>query len=200
LFKIVTEESVGANLRRIEAVTSLAAYEYSAAQQGELEYAANLLKTPTKNVSAKVAALLDAQKKLKAELKSGAAAKGRAGIEEFLSSTIETNGYKLVIAQPREIKAATLRTLWDSLREAGIDATILLGKDTESGKAVFLAAGNDTATAAGFHAGNEVKEIAASLDGRGGGKPGMAQGGAEVASDDKLNSIIEALREAKAGA
>ncbi|MCL2525697.1 MAG: alanine--tRNA ligase [Coriobacteriia bacterium] len=195
LFKIVAEESVGANLRRIEAVTSMAAYRLTRSYQNELEAAAALLKAQPKDLCAKVENLLENQRKLKVQLKAAVeAGPVGKGTEALLEDAFDAGGYQLAIASPDDVATADLRKLWDRLRQAGIDAAVIVTADKESGKAIYMAAANDKATTAGFHAGNLVKDIAASLDGRGGGKPGMAQGGADPVDPARLEEVITELR------
>ena len=200
LFKIVSEESVGANMRRIEAVTSITAYRLTRNHQDDLTAAAVQLKCPPKELNNKIANLLENQRKLKAQVKQTqeSGASGGAAIETLLKEGIEINtdagSYKLVIANPEGIVTADLRKLWDKLKTSGTDAAILLAADKETHKTIYLAAANDVATAAGFHAGNEVKSLAASFEGRGGGKPSMAQGGADAFPAERLVETLEELR------
>jgi len=202
LFTITSEESVAANMRRIEAVTSITAYEQTRIRHDELMTAAAQLKCPPKELNAKIANLIDAQKKLKAQLKSAIdnSSSGGAVVEALLKDALSVSdkdastGYKLVIASPEDLLTADLRKLWDRLRVAGADAAILLTADKETGKTIYLAAANDKATDAGFHAGNQVKHIAAALGGRGGGKPSMAQGGADQVAPEHLEQVLEEVR------
>jgi len=202
LFKITSEESVGANMRRIEAVTSITAYEQTRVQHDELMTAAAQLKCPPRELNAKIANLIDAQKKLKAQLKSAIdnSSSGGAVVEALLKDALHINEesdgaeYKLVIASPEDLLTADMRKLWDRLRVAGADAVILLAADRETDKTIYLAAANDKATGAGFHAGDHIKGIAADLGGRGGGKPSMAQGGADQISPERLKQVLEGLR------
>jgi len=91
-------------------------------------------------------------------------------------------GYKLVVAQLDDSKAADLRAGWDVLKAHGADAVVLLGVDRDTGKPIYVAAGDPVAVSAGFDAGAVVRAIALEVEGRGGGKPAMAQGGGENAA------------------
>ena len=193
IFKIASEESVGANMRRIEAVTSFAAYEFTRVLQDEIGMAAAQLKCSPRDLNTKIGNLLENQKQLKAQVKK-AAEQSNADIDVLLKDAIQVDGFKLVIISPEGLQTRDMRKLWDKLRQAGADAAILLTKDAETGKTIYLAAANDKAVDAGFHAGNYIKDIAAALDGRGGGKPSMAQGGAGVVSAECLQEVFEDLR------
>jgi len=193
IFKITSEESVGANMRRIEAVTSFTAYEFTRVLQDEIGRAAAQLKCSPRDLNTKISNLLENQRQLKAQAKK-AAEQNSADIDALLKDTIQTDGFKLLIISPEGLQTGDMRKLWDRLRQAGIDAAILLTKDVETNKTIYLAAANDKAVDAGFHAGNYIKDIAAALDGRGGGKPSMAQGGAGVVSAERLQEVLESLR------
>lgn len=181
LVKIVSEGSVGANLRRIEAVTSFDAYELVRAEEITLRQAADVMRVPVRDVADKAAALT---KKIK-ELESGAARVKEAlstGAVEQLVAQAHDIGYRVVVAKMEGLQAAGMRGAWDTLRSRGVDAAVLLGADVESGKAIMVAAGSDGAVANGFDAGRIVREMAPSVGGRGGGKAAMAQGGGDDAS------------------
>jgi alanyl-tRNA synthetase len=179
--KVVNESSVGANLRRIEAVTSFDAYEYVMREEAELVQTASVFKVPRFDVNERAAA---AVKRLK-ELESGSSrlvdVVADDQVNRLVSEAVDA-GYRLVVSQPPNLRPSGLRVLWDILRARGVDAVVLVAADVETGKPIFLAAGADNAVAAGFNAGAAVREIAGVLGGRGGGKPNMAQGGGEDAS------------------
>ncbi len=192
--KIVSESSVGANLRRIEAVTSFDAYELVRSQESQLAEAAGILRVTARDVAAKVASLVARVK----ELETGASRPGEVvadgTIDALLAGVVEHNGYRLLVAEVVDVRAAGLRTLWDALRSRGADAVVLVGTDPDTAKPIFLAAGNDTALAGGFDAGGVVRVIAPILGGRGGGKPAMAQGGGEDSS--RISDALSAARAA----
>jgi alanyl-tRNA synthetase len=194
IFKISAEESVGANLRRVEAVTSFAAYEYTKAQEQELAALATELKVPPHDVRRKLAALLRANRDLREQAKKGGAQTGAASYQALAQEALDLPSYKAVIASPEGLKAKDLREVWDSLRAAGIDATILITLDAETGKTIYLAAATDKATSAGFNAGAQVKQLATTFEGRGGGKPTMAQGGSENTDKGRIKEALTQLR------
>ena len=180
LFKITAEESVGANVRRIEAVTSLDAYEYTLRAQTQLHDVASALKAAPAEVAAKAAALLAANKELEHRLREARAAGGAQQITTLAAEAAVRDGYRLVVAEVEAAEAGDLRQIWDALRDAGIGAAVLLAVTSE-GTAAYLAAATEAAVAAGFDANTQVKALAEELGGRGGGRPTMAQGGADDA-------------------
>ena len=178
LFKITSESSTGSNVRRIEAVTSVGAIAYLEGRAALVDQAASSLKCRTEEVPARVSALQaelrDTASKLKAALTGGSS----DAISAAINDAVEIDGYKLVTAELPGLEAADLRNAWDTVREkiAGPVACVL-ATVTEKGTPALLAAATDEAVSAGFHAGNVIKAIVPCVDGRGGGRPNMAQAG-----------------------
>lgn len=191
-FKIVSESSVGSNVRRIEAVTSYDAYDFDVKTQQDLNEIADVFQVSTREAASKAVAVAKKLKELSSEAKKPAGEMHSALIDLVVSNAVLANEYRVAVARTEGISSAELKPLWDAVRTNGIDAVVFVGADRSTGKPIFLAAGNDAAVARGFNAGALVKTIAALLGGRGGGKPSMAQGGAEDAS-----KIDEALASAK---
>ncbi len=192
--KVLSESSVGANLRRIEAVTSFDAYEYVAREESELLEAADAFKVPRFDVSERAAATVKALKEASAGVGRVASAVADDEINRMLSE-IQDVGYRLLVTRGPALRPQGLRITWDILRARGADALVLITEDAETGKPIMIAAGSDAAVAAGFHAGNVVKAMAAAVGGRGGGKADMAQGGGDNAAaiDEALQVARDAL-------
>ncbi|WP_102337532.1 alanine--tRNA ligase [Collinsella provencensis] len=194
LFKIVSESSTGSNIRRIEAVTSKGAIEYLENRAALVDQAAAGLKCRANEVPARITALQaelrEANQKLKKTLTGGSS----DAISSAIEAAADMGSYKLVTAELAGLEAADLRNVWDTVREkiAG-PVAVVLGTVTEQGTPALLAAATDEAVAAGFHAGNIIKQIVPAVDGRGGGRPNMAQAGGKNAA-----GIAAALEAAKA--
>ncbi len=192
LVKIISESSVGANLRRIEAVTSFDALQHVNRMEAELKEAARALNTPLFGVSERsalnVAHIKDLQSQI-AQLKKDAALEG---IDALLNSVVDA-GYPVVIGRIDGADAGDLRNAWDMLRSRmSAPGAAVLASDND-GTPLILAAATDEAVAAGFHAGAMIKAISSHILGGGGGKPTMAQaGGKDVAGLDKA---LQAARE-----
>ncbi len=191
LLKITAEGSVGANLRRIEAVTSFDAYDWVMREESELLEAAAAFKVPRFDVSERAAATVKALKEAEAGVGRVVNAIADDELSRMLTDVVDV-GYKLVVALGPGLRPPGLRHVWDILRARGVDALVLVSADADSGKPIMLAAGTDAAVAAGFNAGAVVRDMAAVVGGRGGGKPAMAQGGGENAE-----GIDEALAVAR---
>ena len=192
--KITSESSVGASLRRIEAVTSGDAYAYVRGEEDELSQAAAALKVSARDVAEKAAALVKRAKELEAGASKIKAAVSDDVLESMMATSIDVGGYRVVVARVAEVQAQGLRGVWDILRERGADAAVLIATDPQTAKAVFLAAGCDSAVGAGFNAGAVVRAMAEAVGGRGGGKPAMAQGGADDGS--RIDQAVDAARTA----
>lgn len=193
LFKICAESSTGSNIRRIEAVTSKGALSYLEGRAALVDEAAASLKCRTHEVPARVVSLQgelrEANQKLKAALTGGSS----DAISGAIESAIDLGSYKLVCAQLSGLEAADLRNVWDTVRgKVAGPVAVVLATVTEKGAPALLAAATDDAVAAGFHAGNVIKQIVVAVDGRGGGRPNMAQAGGKNA-----NGIAQALEDAK---
>ena len=193
LFKIISESSTGSNVRRIEAVTSKGALDYMADRLALVDAAAAALKCRVDEVPARVenlqAELRETSNKLKKALTGGSS----DAISSAIEGAVEVNGYKLVVAELQGLEAADLRNVWDTVHQkvAGPVACVVASV-TEKGTPALLAAASDDAVKAGFHAGNVIKQIAGLVDGRGGGRPNMAQAGGKNAA-----GIADALAAAK---
>ena len=193
LFRIVSESSTGSNVRRIEAVTSMGAMKYLEEKERMLSQAAAALKCRDDEVVDRVAALQqnlhDANQKLKAALTGGAS----DAIGAAVDNAQDMGSYKLVIAQLNGLEGAELRNVWDTIRQkvAG-PAACVLATVTEKGTPALLAAATVEAVAAGFKAGDVIKTIAPCVDGRGGGRPTMAQAGGKDASG--IQAALDAAR------
>lgn len=192
LFKIVSESSIGANLRRVEAVTSKAALNYIYQEEDTLEGISRMLKTSPGSVLSRIETLVaelrekeQQEEKLKHHLI-------KREVEEILSKTTKINGFEIVIATVSANKIDELRTFADVLKERLMKGIIVLAASSE-GKVMLLSAATPDAVKAGFHAGRLLKEIAPLVNGDGGGRPEMAQAGGK-----KPEGIEEALNKAKA--
>ena len=183
LFKIVSESSTGSNVRRIEAVTSKGAIAFLEGRAALADAAAASLKCRTEEVPARVEALNktlhDTQAKLKAALTGGSS----DAVAQAIENALDANGYKFVVAQLEGLEAADLRNVWDTIRGkmSGASACVL-ATVTSKGQPALLAAATDEAVAAGFKAGDVIKQIAPMVGGGGGGRPTMAQAGGKDAS------------------
>ena len=194
LFKIISESSVGSNSRRIEAVTSMGAIEYVDERLAQLDEVAAALKVRPSAVADRVEQLQQDLRTANHKLEAALTGAGSNQVAEALKSAVQLNGYSCVIVKLEGLSGKELRSAWDGIRDAsdGQPVACVIASATADGKVSLLAGATDSAVAAGFSAGDIVKEIAELVGGRGGGKPAMAQAGGSNAAG--IDAALEAAR------
>ncbi|MBA7651304.1 Alanine--tRNA ligase [subsurface metagenome] len=190
-FHIISESSIGAGLRRIEAVTGRGAVEYVERYLSSLERVAQLLGTATDNAHDKVSSLiteLDKEGKQRLALERELSKK----IAESLASDAEViNGVRILAARVPSSRLEALREMGDLLRDRLKSAVIVLGTVYED-KPVFLATVTPDLVAKGYNAGEIVKQVAKVTGGGGGGKAQFAQAGGK--DKDKLDEALQLVK------
>ncbi|MDM8271407.1 alanine--tRNA ligase [Thermophilibacter provencensis] len=196
LFKIVSEGSVGSNARRIEAVTSMGAIEYVDERLLTLDEVARELKCRPDAVAERVASLEQELRETRKALEAVTTGAGAGKVADAFKGAVELDGYKVVIARLDGLTGKDMRSAWDGIRDAagGEPVACVIASATPDGKVALLAGGTDGAVAKGFSAGSIIKDIAALVGGRGGGKPAMAQAGGSDASG--IDAALDAARAA----
>lgn len=175
-FKILSESGVAAGVRRIEALTGKAVFEYYKGVEKQLSDVAKVMKTTPAQLMDKCEHVLAEVKALTSEneaLKSKAA---KDALGDVMNQVTEVKGVKLLAAKVDGVDMNGLRELGDQLKEKlGEGVVVLLSN--QDGKVNIIAMATDGAMKAGAHAGNLIKGIAALVGGGGGGRPNMAQAG-----------------------
>ena len=200
LFRIVSESGVAAGVRRIEAVTGRGAYQRLTQREGMLEAAAQLLKTPADNLVHRAEQLLDERDELEA-LIDQLRAQGGSGEDVVVEDTIELEGgtatsFRAVKLQARGVDDA--RKWGDAFLSSGQSGVAVLAAEMPGDKRALLAFATDDMISRGVRADEVVRQVAAVVGGRGGGRPHMAQAGVEDVSrlDEALASgagVVRAL-------
>ena len=189
LFKIVSESSVAAGVRRIEAVTGMGVLALLAEKQNLINETAKGLKINNPNdIAVKAAQATEEIKALQKanEALQGEIAKGR--VADLMKNATEVNGLKVYTGYFADTNADGLRQMAASI-EDGI--AVLCGE--QGGKVTIAASCGKSAVAAGVKAGALVKAVAAVTGGNGGGKPDFAMAGAKDVSkvDEALAAVAE---------
>ncbi|GAB3376289.1 alanine--tRNA ligase [Lysobacter rhizosphaerae] len=191
LFKIVSEGGVSAGVRRIEALTGQGALDYVAEEERRLDEAANMLGGNAADVNEKLRALLDRQKKLERELESLKAKAASGATADLAGSAVDVRGVKVVASRLEGFDAKALRDAVDRLKQQLGNAVVLLA-GANGGKAALIAGVSDSLTGK-VKAGELLSHVAAQINGKGGGRPDMAQGGGDdgPALQQALSSVTD---------
>jgi alanyl-tRNA synthetase len=175
LFKMTSESGIAAGVRRIEAVTGQAAVDYIHRLSGEAEAAASLLKGDSFTLSSRVQQSLERQRSMEKELEALKAKLASYAGASILNQVEEIGGVKVLIAKLEGGEAQSLRTTLDDLKSKIQSGIIVLA--VASDDKVSLIAGVTKDMTAKVKAGELVNVAASYVDGRGGGRPDMAQAG-----------------------
>ncbi len=175
LFKIVSESGVAAGVRRIEALTGAAAIAFVAEEETRLEQIGDLLSGHGPELVDKLRQLFDRQKKLERELESFKARAASSAIQDLAASAHRIGDIRVVAARVDGLDAKALRDGVDTLKQKLADCVVLLASGAD-GK-VALAGGVHGSALGRIKAGDVVAHVAALIDGKGGGRADMAQGG-----------------------
>ena len=175
LMKITSEGGVASGIRRIEAVTGAAALAYLNAAEEQLKEAASLIKGSRENLVDKLSAVLERNRQLEKQLEQLQAKAASAAGDDLSSSAVDVKGVKVLTARLDGQDGKALLALVDQLKNKLGRAVILLGSVHED--KVVLVAGVTKDLTGQLKAGDLMKQAAAAVGGKGGGRPDMAQGG-----------------------
>jgi alanyl-tRNA synthetase len=175
VLKIVSEESVAAGVRRIEAVTGIGALEHYQKQAEVLTKVAHQLNVGEHSVLATVEKLSQTVKHLEKELETQKRKGALSQLDELAANAQVIKGVKVVAAEVASVDREGLRQLVDSLRQKLGSGVVALGM-VDDGK-VALIAGVTKDLTAKVHAGKLIQTLSAKLGGKGGGRPDLAEGG-----------------------
>ena len=203
LFKITSETGIGGGVRRIEALTGRGAFEYLARYKDRVEKLALSVKAQPANVERRVAELVAEKAALEA-LVDALRRHGSGGADVLAEAEIEAGGrpVKYRGVRMRVRSAGDVREWGDTFRDSQDAGVAVVAAEMPGGKHSLFAFATDRAIAAGLRADQVVREVAAKVGGRGGGRPHMAQAG--VGDADGLEGAVrggaEVVRELAHGA
>ena len=175
LFKILWEGSVAAGVRRIEAATHMDAYLIQKQNDSILKELSGMTGTEPGGLPDRVRALQDEIASLKRKLRQ----ERRRGIDEVFDperDIVEAGKYRLARVELKGVSAEEMRELSDRIRTKG-GMTVAFISSVQDGRVSIVLSASDEAVKSGVHAGRLLQKALASLGGKGGGRPHLAQGG-----------------------
>jgi len=198
IFRIISEGSVAAGIRRVEAVVGEAALTWINDNLNQLDNVRSQFKVLTGTVADEVAQLLSENKRLEKELAQQRMSQLEENLDQFISSARDVQGLKLITGRLENLDMEALRTLGQTLRDrANENSVSILGTvDPEGEKAYLVATVSDDLVKQGaLKAGAIVGQLAKKVGGGGGGKPTLATAGGKKPEnlDEALASANEVL-------
>jgi alanyl-tRNA synthetase len=175
-FKIISESSAAAGVRRIEALTGGNALAWRRSQEERLERIAGRLKVPPERVEERVAALAEEVRELKGALRQARSAGAGDHFADLLQARREVGGCPVYYWESRELGHDELAALVDRLRSREEDFLLLAASVGGGGKVALVGAAGGKPLAGKGDAGDLVKRAATLLGGGGGGRPHFAKG------------------------
>jgi alanyl-tRNA synthetase len=196
-FRILTEGSVGAGIRRIEAVTGRAAQQHLANRLAVLESAAALLDCPPEDVPMKLRALIDQSQRTKREADGLRTSLAQRDFEQLMRQATLVDGAAVLAASVDVHAVETLRQMTDWFRDQHSSGVVVLGTVID-GRPLLISAVTPDLTKRGLFADELMKKLAPIIGGGGGGRPTLAQAGGRDAErlDEALSSVLELVKTA----
>lgn len=190
MFKIVSESGISAGVRRVEAVTGMAALHFAQNQEAIIGEISEELKSPSSEVVTKVVETVTHLKRAEKELGALKVKLAQSGAANVASQAVDVNGVKLLVTEMKGIETKELRNSIDRLKDQLQSAVIVLIK-SEDGKA-SAAVGVTKDLVDKIKAGDVMKFLAGELGGKGGGRPDFAQGGGNAPAD--MNALVNKVK------
>ncbi|WP_118914829.1 alanine--tRNA ligase [Mycobacterium shigaense] len=195
---ILGESSVGSGVRRVEAYVGLDSFRHLAKERALMAGLASSLKVPSEEVPARVANLVERLKAAEKELERARLASARAAATNAATGA-ERIGNVRVVAQRMSsgMTAPDLRSLVGDIRgklgsDPAVVALIAASSEGPGSTVPYAVAANAAAQDLGLRANDLVKQLAQAVDGRGGGKPDLAQGSGKDPTG--IDAALEAVR------
>jgi alanyl-tRNA synthetase len=192
LFKIISESSVAAGVRRIEAITAETAEQYVRSQLSLLDEVRTLLKHP-KDLVASVKNLAEEKHALEKKLEALNQEQANAIKDELAKKAVVSNGSHIIIEKVTLSGADSLKHIAYALRNQFNDLLLVLAADVDNKPQVAVMIGEKLLETKKYHAGELVKVLAKEIDGGGGGQPFFATAGGKNIGG--LDAVITRAKE-----
>jgi alanyl-tRNA synthetase len=177
LFKIVSETGIAAGVRRIVALTGNGVLAHFKEIEEQLHSAAKAAKAEPAALTKKIQTMADEIKKLQSENEKLKQQMAQDAMGDIASAAEAVNGISLLTAEVPAMDMNGLRTLADQYKDKLGECVVVFASAQGEDKVNLVVSATPEAISRGAHAGNLIKEVAAILGGRGGGRPNMAQAG-----------------------
>ena len=187
LLRIISESSVAAGIRRIEAITGIEVLNRSREKETIIQEVCDTLNTPEDKLITKTREILNELKNLQKEIHKAKQKELSGKVGLFIENAKVVSGVKIITKKLDDANVDDLRKTIDMLMKSGEELAIVLGT-SQNGRVTIIAALSPNLVKRGLHAGNISKEVAKVVGGGGGGRPDMAQAGGQWA--DKLDEAL----------
>lgn len=191
LFTILSEASVAAGVRRIEALSGEAAFHLLRRRERQIAELAEMLKVESDKVVERVDALRKECKGLKKMVGREHEKEAIGDVSELIREATDVGGIQVVAAELKGLQVDGLRNAGDRIRQKLLSGVILLGARDEDNAHIICMVSEDLVKK-GLHAGAIVKDLGKVIGGSGGGRPQIAQAGGP-----RTDKLVEALQEAR---
>ncbi|TRX32853.1 alanine--tRNA ligase [Corynebacterium guaraldiae] len=193
---VLGESSVGSGARRIEAYSGLDAFRFYSKETALVEGVSRELKVQTEDLPERIAQLTEKLKAAEKQIAELHKAQLMSQTAEMISGATTVNDFTLVsVKLPNGVNGGDLRTLASDIKNrlGDVAGVVVLASENEGGKLPFIVGATKPAVERGVKAGDFVKVISGYVDGKGGGKPDMAQGSG--ANAEGLQQAFDAVRD-----
>jgi alanyl-tRNA synthetase len=188
LLKIIGEESIAKGIRRITALTGPAAIQRVQRDEALLRRIALAIRAAAEDLPDRVEALIKQVRELQKKASAAPKAEG-IGVEQLVADAVELEGVKIIAADVPGGTPQSLRDLIDQLRRKAAPVAVLLGTRQDEGKVMLIAGLSRDLVDRGLDCVQWIREAAALVGGKGGGRADMAQAGGKLA--EKLGQALD---------
>ncbi|MDO9577479.1 MAG: alanine--tRNA ligase [Candidatus Cloacimonadales bacterium] len=196
-FKITSESSIAAGIRRIEAITGIQAEKYVKVLEDEIDQIGRHLNAPSATVLEKIEKMISENKKLHVQLKAVRVKSAGSALDQMIERAAEVNGIKVVVARVNVPNPGIMRQLGDQLKDKLKSGIGVLFAEIDGKVSILTIVTKDLINK--YHAGKITGKVAELVGGKGGGRPDMAMaGGKDVAKiPEAMKQVAEIVKELK---
>ena len=188
--KLMSESSIAAGVRRVEVYTGNSAVTSIQNDEALLTEIAGLLKTSKGNISERIDQLLQDQRELELKIQQLNSQNALSNLQALIDDAAIVDGIKVVYSSIENTNRDSLRQLVDKLKERIQSGVVSLASINGDEVAFVVGVTSDLVKNRGLNAGKIIQGITKLADGKGGGRPELAQGGSK--SPDKVKTAIQA--------